>query len=283
MIVLALAMAAYAVTTTGQEITISNAEVKLYDSAETVTIVLNTPECYGIEGVWSTTATGNTNSISLTGLKTEFAITSADKLDVSTGKVIWVDYTFVTPVEGDIMTATYTIPADTPAGEYTVTFTLDVYTNGDLETVDDNVVYSTTIKVTRHTCSDAANDGDHICDDPLCGKDGVTEHSHGNYGKDDADHWSVCAECSQTIPGTTAPHDFTNGNCVCGANLVGDLDLDGDITSEDLTLLARVIAGIESLEGEALLNADVDGDDDVSSEDLTMHARYIAGIIDTWN
>ena len=63
----------------------------------------------------------------------------------------------------------------------------------------------------------------------------------------------------------------------------GDLDLDGDVDAEDLTILARHVAGIEEVVGDALTNADVDGDSEIDSEDLTLHARYVAGIITDWD
>ena len=62
----------------------------------------------------------------------------------------------------------------------------------------------------------------------------------------------------------------------------GDLDLDGDVDAQDLTILARHVAGIEQVTGQALSNADVDNDGDIDANDLTMHARYVAGIITDW-
>ena len=255
----------------------------LYDQAETVTIVLNTPECYGIEGVWSLTAAGKTNSIALTDLDSKFEIkANEDMLDVKTGKVMWTDLTFDGPYSGDILTATYEIPAGTPNGNYTITFTRDVFTGEDFEPIDTNVVYTATIKVTNHVCNDDKADNDHLCDDPKCGKQ-VGDHSYGTKWESDEElHWKECA-CGETT--TPAPHDFTNGDCVCGAKspiTLGDLDLDGDVDSADLTLLARHVGRIEYLTGNALANADVDSDGDISSNDLTMHARYIAGIITEW-
>ena len=63
----------------------------------------------------------------------------------------------------------------------------------------------------------------------------------------------------------------------------GDLNLDGQVNSDDLTLLARHVGGIETVNGQALKNADVNGDGLVNSDDLTRHARYVGGIITTWD
>lgn len=267
------------------EITISDAEVTLYDKAETVTIVLNTPACYGIEGVWSVTASGKTNSITLKAIDPSFEVKAGDKLDVATGKVMWNDLAFDQPQSGtNLMVATYEIPAGTPSGSYTVTFTRDVFTGADYNPNDIDVVYSATIRVSKHTCSDSATDRDHLCDDPDCGKQ-VGSHNYGSkWYSDEETHWQEC-NCGTTT--TPAPHDFTNGDCVCGAKkprMTGDLDLDGDVDAVDLTLLAQHVAGIAPLtDATALANANVNGDSVIDANDLTMHACYVAGIISDWN
>lgn len=67
------------------------------------------------------------------------------------------------------------------------------------------------------------------------------------------------------------------------AGLKGDLNGDGNVDSDDLTLLARHVGGIELVSGQNLENADVNGDGVVNSDDLTVHARYVGGIIKDWD
>lgn len=85
-------------------------------------------------------------------------------------------------------------------------------------------------------------------------------------------------------------YDQAGDKCVCGAVkpvttvVKGDIDLDGDVDSDDLTLLARHVGGIEVITDTAVLaNANVNGDGGVDSDDLTKHARYVGGIITDWS
>jgi hypothetical protein len=72
-----------------------------------------------------------------------------------------------------------------------------------------------------------------------------------------------------------------NGKITVEAGVIklGDINLDGDISAADLTMLARHIAKIELITDPAvLLNADIDKDGDISASDLTKLARHIAKI-----
>ena len=59
-------------------------------------------------------------------------------------------------------------------------------------------------------CADS-DDTDHNCDH--CGAEGVTEHSY-EWKSNDEKHWRECACGAKSDEGD---HDFTNGDCVCGA------------------------------------------------------------------
>ncbi|MCR4893204.1 MAG: dockerin type I repeat-containing protein, partial [Eubacteriales bacterium] len=53
---------------------------------------------------------------------------------------------------------------------------------------------------------------------------------------------------------------------------------DGRITSTDIVILARYLAGSAQLEGAFLIAADINGSGGVSSTDIVILARHLAGI-----
>lgn len=60
----------------------------------------------------------------------------------------------------------------------------------------------------------------------------------------------------------------------------GDLDLDGDVDSTDLTLLAKHVGRMEYLSDEwPLKTSDVDGSKMIDSNDLTVLAKYVGKMI----
>ncbi len=224
----------------------------------TVTVTLTMPTCYGIEGKWTAT-----DGLTLSSLTRDVDT----PLSHTNGVVEWAD------VEGEDqnnwfkkpmgkMTATYTIPANTAAGEYTVAFTCTVFVGGkqiaagDVEVWEGTFKYSVDIQVVEHdystewtqgesthwhacscgakseeaahadtatkdhkcdTCDyvmsecEDSDDTDHKCDH--CGAEGVTEHSY-EWKSNDEKHWRECACGAKSDEGD---HDFTNGDCVCGA------------------------------------------------------------------
>jgi len=92
----------------------------------TVALVATSNESiFGIEGYWDLTETEGSNELKLNGLASE-VITFAGGLnsyaDVPTGHVQWLDTSFSNPAKVSngtkLLTATYTIPADIPAGDW---------------------------------------------------------------------------------------------------------------------------------------------------------------------
>ena len=138
---------------------------------------------------------------------------------------------------------------------------------------------NTVVSATGHTAGEVVKENEVA---PNC-------DTEGSY--DNVVYCSVCdAELSRetvTVDALGHTDADADGSCDdCNVSIVpmvrGDLDMDGDVDSNDLTLLARHIAGIELLTGQKLENADANGDGEVNSDDLTKHARYVAGIIKTW-
>ena len=134
-------------------------------------------------------------------------------------------------------------------------------------------VQNIAIDVTKHaypeTPSSYTNNGDgtHTAN-YVCGNN--TEHTKSDEAED---------------------HDFTNGNCVCGAEkpatpagLKGDIDLDGDVDIDDFAALARHIGEVDVItDVTALSNADVASDGVVDINDFAKLAQYIGEIITDLN
>ena len=262
------------------EITIAAPEqVTLYGDSATVTVTLTMPTCYAIEGQWTATS-----GLTLTSLTRDDGAT----LSHTNGVVEWADVAgedqnnwFKNPMGK--MTATYTVSA---AGSYTVTFTCTVFaggkqiTAGEVEVWEGTFEYSKTIQVVQHECFDGTTDTDHICDDENCpNEEAVTEHKHNTYGSDETQHWSIC-DCGQMV-GEKVNHDFTEGDCVCGAEkpaatgLKGDVNLDGQVTLADAVLLVRHTLEVETIiDEDALANADVNGDGSITLADAVKLTRF---------
>lgn len=84
-------------------------------------------EIYGIEGIWSLKETGETDNLKLTGITSEIlTFKGMNYVDVPSGKLMWTDDSFDHPgvisAGKNLISATYSVAADTPAGTYTVTY-----------------------------------------------------------------------------------------------------------------------------------------------------------------
>lgn len=251
--------------------------------------------CYGIEGNWDTKEQGTSEYFKLTGISSDvltFDENSGNYVYVKTGKVMWVDDLFAaeTTAKGvNLLTATYSVAANTPEGNYTVRFVSDVFTDGDGIPDETSKVYTATIKVTHaapakvpgqaETCeSDGWNDY-YTC--PVCGKyysdaagkneitdleawkvgDGkipatghewsTPKYTDNNDGTHTASY--VCEnDNTHTKSDDAVAHDFTTGDCACGAK-------------EPVT----------GLKGDVDLNGEVDMDDVVALAQHVLQDKII--------
>ena len=63
----------------------------------------------------------------------------------------------------------------------------------------------------------------------------------------------------------------------------GDIDMDGDIDNDDLTMLQLHVAGTSVLtDSEQLARADVNGDGTITVSDRLTLAQYVNGMIDSF-
>ena len=85
------------------------------------------------------------------------------------------------------------------------------------------------------------------------------------------------------------PHEYDQDGdkCVCGAvkpatGLKGDVDLDGDVDSEDAVIIFKHAMEAESItDAIALANAEVTGDGEIDSEDAVKVFKYAMEAIDS--
>ena len=84
--------------------------------------------------------------------------------------------------------------------------------------------------------------------------------------------------------GKTSLYDMSDMEETPSEMSKGDVNGDGMVSADDLTMLSRHVAQIEMLNGAAVLKAaDVTGDGQISADDLTVLSRYVAQIIDSFD
>lgn len=244
------------------------------NNPQTVTIQMIVKEpltCYALQGAWD--IADSTGNIALTGDVVLNASLPADPNNyaygaAAGGEMMWVNGQINSPVtlpQGYVfMTATYTVAANTPSGMYKIGFAKTVYAGTDAEPDETSETLEIVIEVVGHTCTFA------------------------KYEFDEDSHWQVC-ECGKTIDNTDWDHDFTNGDCVCGAKkpatgLKGDVNLDGEITMEDaVALLRHVLNDLIITDATALSNGEVTGDTSLTMEDAVKIMRYALHDITSWD
>ena len=85
----------------------------------------------------------------------------------------------------------------------------------------------------------------------------------------------VQANTTTTLVTTIGPSDLV---VEADIGLIGDLNLSNEVSTTDLVLLRRYLAGLESLDPKDIFNADISGDGFVTTTDLVKLRRYLAGL-----
>lgn len=229
---------------------------------QTATLTVKTSSAVKMDSI-TAQLTSDLEIISVT-----FGSLTGAEWDTETGMIMWYSADAENVTTDTLAVVTVKVPATVAAGSYKVDFEI-IDISSDYGTVwETGATVSATLTVAEHSYTASYTDN------------GDGTHT-ANY---------VCAnDQTHTKIDDPVSHDFTNGDCVCGSakpatGLKGDVDLDGDVDSDDLTLLARHVGGIEYItDATALANADVIEDGTINSDDLTKHARYVGGIITDWS
>lgn len=79
--------------------------------------------------------------------------------------------------------------------------------------------------------------------------------------------------------GVGAPSNFTAGYIEVTETQLGDLNQDGKINAQDVTILMRGLAHLVELTDAQKAAADVNGDGKVNAQDATILSRYLAHLI----
>ena len=170
---------------------------------------------YNFEGVYSLTETNGTNHLTLSAMGSEFvSLTGMDVPQLSTGKVMWSDRDFSQNKQlatgTELVWAEYTVDKDTPAGEYNVTFRMDVYTGATADSDLPKEVFTAKVKVTRP-----------VAPVPVTSV------------KLDKDTLDLTTGSSATLTATVEPDDATNKNVTWESSdsRVATVDENGKVTA----------------------------------------------------
>lgn len=85
---------------------------------------------------------------------------------------------------------------------------------------------------------------------------------------------------STTTPSDTESTETTLGGSTGGDILLGDVNGDGDVKSNDLLLLKKYLLGLAEETDINMLNSDTTGDGEVKSNDLLLLKKYLLGLED---
>ncbi|MCC8069518.1 MAG: dockerin type I domain-containing protein [Ruminococcus sp.] len=90
----------------------------------------------------------------------------------------------------------------------------------------------------------------------------------------------VVTDPTETDPTETDPTDTTLGGSDSDTVLLGDVNADGSVKSNDLLLLKKYLLGLSEESDINFVNSDVTKDGDIKSNDLLLLKKYLLGLED---
>ena len=134
-------------------------------------------DVYAIQGGWDTKEQESSSYLTLSALGSDvLTFSGMNYVDVPTGAVLWTDDSFSAPgvlVDGTkLTTATYTVAADAPEGEYTVRFHVASFCGTDYNAFDTDTYFTSKITVKHHI-----HEYEHVVTAPTCTTDGYTTYT----------------------------------------------------------------------------------------------------------
>lgn len=203
-------------------------------------------------------------------------------------EIVWVDKTVddrtLNPGEY-LISIEYQIPADVEKGEYSVGLKELVLLNEIekklVEGTTDQYESSYNVPAVDETVTATVTVSDHDWEVTYTDTEGDT-HTANYVCKNDASHTKSDEPVAHT-------YDQEGDKCVCGAvkpvqpaGMKGDVDLDGDVDSEDAVIIFKhAMEAAEITDETALFNADVTGEGEVDSEDAVKVFKYAMEAIDS--
>ncbi len=176
---------------------------------------------------------------------------------------------------------------DTTTSADITTTTEDTTTSADITTTTEDTTTSADITTTTEDTT-TSNDVTTTTEDTTTSVDITTTTEDTTTSADittTTKDTTTSADITTTTEDTTTSNDVTTTTkepSVIEVTVLGDINGDNDVKSNDLLALKKYLLGLDDLSKQALANADVTQDGEVKSNDLLLLKKYLLGLIDSF-
>ena len=184
--------------------------------------------------------------------------------------------------------ATTTTPVEVTTTSADVTTTTEgTTTSADITTTTEDTTTSADITTTTEDTT-TSNDVTTTTEDTTTSVDITTTTEDTTTSADittTTEDTTTSADITTTTEDTTTSNDVTTTTkepSVIEVTVLGDINGDNDVKSNDLLALKKYLLGLDDLSKQALANADVTQDGEVKSNDLLLLKKYLLGLIDSF-